>query len=104
MGLIMAKESTLAALAMPDLFPQKKENRGRPKKEGALTNAQRQAKYRAARVGVAVGDTMPGTIKALSAEFDMTPAEVTKRLLQFALCNRNWRQTGFSNVTKKDKS
>lgn len=94
----MAKENTVASQKTPDLFSKKTEIRGRPKKPDAMTNAQRQAKYRAARAAVPVGEKMSETIKKLSAEFDLTEQQVTRELLRFALCNRNWSQTGF-NVT-----
>lgn len=98
---MMAKENTIAAQKTPDLF-KKTEIRGRPKKPDAMTNAQRQAKFRASRAAVQVGDTMSETIKRLAGQFDLTEQEVTRELLRFALCNRNWGQTGFSvTVTKK---
>ena len=94
----MAKENTIAAHKTPDQFPKKTENRGRPKKADSMTNAQRQAKYRASRVVVPVREKMSETIKKLADEFDLTESQVTRELLRFALCNRNWSRAGF-NVT-----
>lgn len=104
MGLNMAKENTIAAQKTPDLFPKKTEIRGRPKKPDALTNAQRQAKYRASRAAASVGDKMAQTIKKLSTEFDLTEQQVTRELLRFALCNRKWSQTGFNVTNEKGVS
>lgn len=105
----MAKENTIAAQKTPDLLEslkagtkaQRMAARGRPKKPDAMTNAERQAKFRASRAAVQVGDTMSATIKRLAGQFDLSEQEVTRELLRFALCNRNWSQTGFSvTVTK----
>lgn len=41
------------------------------------------------------GEQIAATIKRLADEFDLTQAEVTRELLRFALCNRNWQETGF---------
>jgi len=68
---------------------------GRPKKKGALTNAQRQAKYRQTRLPLVVGARMSGTVRQLAADFDMTPSEVLGHLVRYALCNKNWGQQGF---------
>lgn len=75
--------------------PVVKRGRGRPKKSGSLTVADRQARFRASRLPVDLGERMTATIAALSAEFDLTQSDVVRRLVRFALCNRNWRQTGF---------
>lgn len=78
-------------------------HRGRkPKGERPLTNAERQAAFRARRMAIETGDRMKTTIANLAKEFDLTIDEVTQHLLRFALCNRNWKQTGFpSTPTKK---
>ena len=76
--------------------------RGRPCKVGALTNAERQRKHRASRKTVAIGETIAETITRFSREFDLTEDQITRELLRFALCNRNWSKTGFS--TSKDKA
>lgn len=90
----MAKANDISARATPDLITGKK-SVGRTPKPGALTVAQRQAKFRAERVQVKLGETMAATVTELASEFDMTIDEVMQSLLRFALCNRNWRQTGF---------
>lgn len=73
---------------------QAKPGRGRPK-AGGKTSAERQAKFRAERVQVKVGERMGDTIRSLAADFDLTESEVCEKLMRFALMNRNWRQTGF---------
>lgn len=84
---------------LPGLPPPPKK-RGRPKKDDSLTNAERQARWRAKRKTVETGERMAATITRLAHEFDLTEDEVTRHLLRFALCNRNWMQTGFP--TTKD--
>lgn len=74
---------------------------GRPCSGKALSGAERQAKWRASRAIVPVGDSIPATIKRLAAQFNLTEAQVTRELLRFALCNKNWGRDGFpSPVTK----
>lgn len=73
----------------------------KPKGERPLTNAERQAAFRAKRVGLETGERMANTIANLANEFDLTKDEVIQHLLRFALCNRNWRQTGFPSTPKK---
>lgn len=90
----MAKQTTGAAKQTPDLLTGVK-RRGRPPKADAMTNAQRQAKYRSSRVLVPMGETMTATIARFAKDFDMTETEVTKELIRFALTNRNWSKTGF---------
>jgi len=90
----MAQESNAAAKVTPDLFTQKLK-RGRPAKVGSLSNAERQAAFRARRIQVDLGETMAATVKAMASEFDLTVVEVVKEMVRFALMNRNWRQTGF---------
>lgn len=70
--------------------------RGRPCKDGALSNAERQRKYRESRKLVETGPKIAATISRFAQEFDLTEDQVTRELLRFALCNRNWRRTGFN--------
>lgn len=72
----------------------KSKGRGRPKADG-MSGAERQAKFRAERVQVKLGEKMAGTVRALAGEFDLSESEVVEHLVRFALCNRNWRNTGF---------
>lgn len=89
------KEQTKAAEKAPDTFDAPKKRRGRPPSGSALSNKERQAKYRKSRVLLEVGSRMAATVGKLAAEFDLTESEVTAHLVRFALCNRNWWQTGF---------
>ena len=91
----MAQNAIVAAKKNGDLFEKKPESRGRPKKAGALTNAERQAKYRAQRVQVDLGDTMSATVRRYAQDFDLTVDDVVRELVRFALTNRNWERTGF---------
>lgn len=68
---------------------------GRPRSPDAMTNAQRQAAYRKRHKSVDVGESMTATIKRFAKHFDMTEDQITRELIRFALCNRNWIQTGF---------
>lgn len=90
----MAKQSTGAALLTADLLTGAR-RRGRPPKVDSMTNAQRQAKFRASRLLVPMGETMTATISRFAKDFEMTETEVTKELIRFALTNRNWSKTGF---------
>lgn len=67
----------------------------KPKGERPLTNAERQAAFRKKRIAIESGDRMTSTINDLAKEFELNRDEVIKHLLRFALCNRNWKQTGF---------
>jgi hypothetical protein len=69
--------------------------RGRPPKADAMTDAERSRKFRKARKTMKIGDKMAATISRFAREFDLTEDEVVQHLLRFALCNRNWTQTGF---------
>lgn len=71
---------------------------GRPKKAGALSNAERQRRHRAKCTKVETGERMAATISRLAAQFDLTESEVTRHLIRFALCNRNWTETGFPST------
>ena len=69
--------------------------RGRPKSDASMSNAERQRKWRAGRKLVATGDQIAATISRFARDFDLTEDQVTRELIRFALCNRNWNQTGF---------
>ena len=73
----------------------------KPKGKRPLTNAERQANFRAKRVALETGERMANTIANLAAKFDLTKDEVIQHLLRFALCNRNWKQTGFPSTIKQ---
>lgn len=66
--------------------------------ERPMTNAERQARHRAKHVKLESGSRMAATIADLAAEFDLSKEKVIQHLLRFALCNRNWRQTGFPST------
>lgn len=70
--------------------------RGRPVTGQALSNKERQWRWREKRSMVVTGDRISSTIKRFAKEFDLTEYQVTRELLRFALCNRNWARTGFS--------
>lgn len=72
--------------------------RGRPQKADALSNAERQRRYRESRKIVKTGEKIAATISRFAREFDLTEDQVTRELLRFALCNRNWARTGFSST------
>lgn len=78
-----------------DFEAPQKSPRGRPKKSDSMSNAERQAKFRARRRAVPVGDRISATISRFAKDFDLSEDEITRQLLRFALCNRNWGQTGF---------
>jgi len=94
-GISMKTDSQTAEL--PGLPPPPK-RRGRKPTGKALSNAERQARFRAKRQQIETGERMTATIRKLADEFDLTTDEVTRHLLRFALCNRNWSQTGFPTV------
>lgn len=75
---------------------------GRPRKPNAMTNAQRQAAYRKRHKSVDVGETMTASIKRFAKHFDLTEDQITRELIRFALCNRNWMQTGFPLRSNKN--
>ena len=68
---------------------------GRPRKADALSNAERQNRFRARHKSVDVGESMTATIKRFAKYFDMTEDQITRELIRFALCNKNWMQAGF---------
>lgn len=100
----MAKTKNIAeqlTLTLPGV-PAK---RGRSATGQALTNVERQAKWRESHKSVATGKAIAATIKRFAGEFDLSEDAITRELLRFALCNRNWAQTGFPlRVTKKESS
>lgn len=68
---------------------------GRPASGNAMSNSERQQRYRACHKTVKVGDRISATIGRLAVQFDMSEQDVTRELLRFALCNRNWSAQGF---------
>jgi len=74
---------------------------GRPRKADALSNAERQRRFRENRKLVKTGEKISGTIARFAKEFDLTEDQITRELLRFALCNRNWARTGFSSSNEK---
>lgn len=70
----------------------------KPKGEKPMSNAERQAAFRAKRLAISSSEKMAGTISRFAQEFDLTKDEVINHLLRFALCNRNWKQTGFPSA------
>lgn len=73
--------------------------RGRLVTGTAMTVAQRQAKYRRNHKMVETGERIGQTIRDLSDQFDISELVITRELLRFALCNRNWKRTGFPSQT-----
>lgn len=73
---------------------------GRPSSGKAKTGAQRQKAYRQRHAIVPAGDLIPATIKALADQFGLTIPQVTRELLRFALCNKNWKRDGFPGCIK----
>lgn len=84
--------AVLLTMGLPGVAPK----RGRPASSSSMTNAERQRKFRREHNVIKASEKMTATIRDLASEFDLTEAQVTAELLRFALCNRNWRQTGFS--------
>lgn len=78
-------------MTLPGVAPK----RGRPATGRAMTGAQRIAKFRKSRALVPVGDRIGATIKRLAEQFDLSELVITRELLRFALCNRNWSKAGF---------
>lgn len=67
----------------------------KPKGEKPMTTAERQAAFRNQRIMLNTGNKIAQTIDELAKHFDLSKDEVIRHLLRFALCNRNWKQTGF---------
>lgn len=87
----MARKDEGQTLELPGI----PKRRGRPVTGCAMTNAERQRKYRKSHKSVDAGETMSATITRLAKAFDLTESQVTRHLLRFALCNKNWMQSGF---------
>lgn len=68
---------------------------GRPRKPDAKSNAERQRAYRKRHKSVDVGESITQTIKRFAKQFDLTEDQITRELIRFALCNKNWGQSGF---------
>ena len=90
----MAKAHDRSAMLTPELprIP-KAVKRGRPQSPDSMTNAERQRKYRSRHKSIDTGEKIAATIARFAREFDLTEDQVTRELLRFALCNRNWSQT-----------
>lgn len=77
---------------------------GRPRKADAMTTAERQRKFVESRLTVKLGPRIVQTITSLADQFDLTKDYVAVELFRFALCNKNWKKTGFpSQVTKTEE-
>lgn len=81
-------------LTLPGVAPE----RGRPASGRAMTGAQRQKRYRQRHTMVETGERIGATIKRLAQQFELDELVVTRELLRFALCNRNWAQSGFPAI------
>lgn len=93
------KATDKAAELTPDLPGIPSANRrGRKPKLGALSNKERQRRWREKHSSMNVGERISKTITSLATDFDLTEDQVTRYLLRFALCNRNWRQSGFPDA------
>lgn len=86
----MAKKDN-STLELPGL----KRPVGRPRSDRSLSNAERQRRFRSRHSLVESSDSIASTIKRLAVAFDLSESAVTKELLRFALCNKNWFSTGF---------
>lgn len=74
---------------------------GRPKSDKSMTNAERQKKHRAASKTIKTGERIAATITRLAQQFDLSEQQVTRELIRFALCNKNWSSQGFPTTTKE---
>lgn len=81
--------------AQADALPKR---RGRPTSPDSKTNAERQTAFRKRHVLVDAGGSIPQTIERLAAQYGLTKDQVTRELLRFALCNKNWGRFGFPGV------
>ena len=75
--------------------------RGRPASGKAMTNSERQKKWRKNHNSIKSSDRISATIKALAKDFDLPESVITRELLRFALCNKNWKQTGFPELPSR---
>lgn len=89
----MPKENLAQKLTMT--LPGIPAKRGRPCSGKALSNKERQERYRQKHRSVETGERMAATITRLAEQFDMSESEVTRELIRFALCNKKWSETGF---------
>lgn len=95
----MQDEADKSTQTLPGVEPVPvKRGRGRPAKEGAKTNAQRQAEWRARHRPVDLGAVMSRTVQELAESFDLDQGEVIRELVRFALTNKDWRKLGFSGI------
>lgn len=96
----MAQQQNLAAKLTGNL-PGIPSKAGRPVSGRAMSNAQRQQKYRACHQIVETSDQMHLTVKRLADQFDLPESYIVKELIRFALCNKNWSLAGFPVVKRK---
>lgn len=83
-------------MTLPGVAPK----RGRRATGNAMTVAERQRRFRQRHKTIETGDRIGATIKRLADQFDLSELVVTRELLRFALCNRNWNQTGFPSQSR----
>ncbi len=96
----MSKQQN-AAVAMTLTLPGIPAKRGRPVTGRAMSGAERQRRFRKRHKTIETGERIGATIKRLAEQFELSELQVTRELLRFALCNRNWWRTGFpSRVTE----
>jgi hypothetical protein len=96
----MAQQTTIAAERTPDIFGASRRV-GRSRSEFSMSNIERQKKYRQCRKLMNIGERMNSTITRLAQDFDLTEDTVIRELIKFALCNRNWNQTGFPGAERE---
>lgn len=95
----MRKVTNLAeqlTLTLPGVAPK----RGRRVTGTAMTNAERQKRFWQRHKTIGTGDRIGATITRLAKEFDLSELQVTRELLRFALCNKNWARTGFPSQSE----
>lgn len=96
---VMRKVANLAeqlTMTLPGVAPK----RGRPATGHAMTGAERQRIFRRRHKTIETGERIGATITRLAADFGLSELEVTRELLRFALCNRNWSRTGFPSQSE----
>lgn len=92
------KSNDLSGALTLEMFPLPK-RRGRPRSGRAMSNRERQRIYRQRHESFDLGDSIGATVSRFARDFDLPKDEVIRHLLRFALCNRNWEQTGFSSAS-----
>lgn len=97
----MKRASENKAVALTMRLPGIRPRPGRRPTGKALSGAERQRRFRERHKFVNTGERIGATIKRLSEQFDIDELTITRELLRFALCNRNWSQTGFPSVADK---